>query len=137
MMTLLISLLSTTLALPAATATAPVSVAGGDWSNIPYARQTNKLRPSTDTMDQIEAALFGECAKPGQSKTRAEINIPFLIRFTPEGGVQQVVVHRIDCPAIERVAGGTIYRLATDGEYKPTGENPEGWYRGALNISMR
>ena len=108
MLTLLVPLLSTALASPAATTTAPVSVAGGDWSNIPYVFQTETMRPSRDTIDRIEAAAFGECAKPGQSKRRAEVNVPFLIRFSPTGAVEQVVVHRIDCPAIEQVAGGAV-----------------------------
>jgi hypothetical protein len=137
MKTLLVPLLSIALAFPAALAAAPVSVAGGDWSNIPLVHQTQKLRISADTIDRIEQAAFGECAKPGQSKRRADVTVPFLIRFTPTGEVEQVVVHRVDCPAIEQVAGGAVYQLAADGEYKPTGENAERWYRGVLSISLR
>ena len=137
MTTLLATLLSAVLTSSAPAAAAPVSVASGDWTNIPLVRQAGALRPSGDTMDLIEKAAFGECAKPGLSRRRAEVSIPFLIRFTPAGQVEQVVIHNIDCPAIEQAAGGAIFQLATDGEYKPTGENLERWYRGTLSISMR
>ena len=113
-----------------------VSVAGGDWSNIPLVKRSGTLRISDDLISKIESAAFGECAKPGQSKTRLDMTIPFLVQFTPEGGVERVVIMRLDCPTIEQTAGGAVLQLARAGEYRPTGENVEGWYRGEIKISL-
>jgi len=113
-----------------------VSVAGGDWSNIPLVKRSSNLRISDDLISKIETAAFGECSKPGQSKSRLDMNIPFLVRFTPDGRVEEVVVRRLDCPTIEQAAGGAVLQLARAGEYRPTGENLAGWYRGEITISV-
>ena len=115
----------------------PVSVAGGDWSNSPAARTAGLHRVSTDVIEQIEAAAVGECKLPGQSKRHVRLSIPFLIQFSPSGAVEQVVVQRLNCPAIEQAAGGAILTLAQKGEYKPTGENLEHWYRGEFSLVSR
>ena len=113
-----------------------VSVAGGDWSNIPLVKRSSNLRISDDLITKIETAAFGECAKPGQSKKRLNMNIPFLVQFLPDGGVEHVVVKRLDCPTIEQAAGGAVLQMARAGEYRPTGENTAGWYRGEITISL-
>lgn len=118
----------------ASLASSQVSVASGDWSNIPLVRNQGTLRISTEAVEQIEAAAFGECAKPGQSDRHLKLTIPFLIRFSPQGSVEQVVVRRMNCPRIEQVAGGAVLQIARDGGYRPTGENLEHWYRGEINI---
>ena len=127
--------LSALLAAPAQTA--PVSVAGGDWSNIPMARTAGVHRVSTDVIEQIEAAALGECQIPGQSKRRVKLSVPFIIQFSPSGAVEQVVVQRLNCPAIEQAAGGAILTLAQKGEYQPTGENLERWYRSEIAFESR
>ena len=127
--------LSALLAAPALSS--PVSVAGGDWSNIPLARTAGLNRVSTDVIDRIEAAAIGECRLPGQSKRHVKLSIPFIIQFSPSGDVEQVVVQRLNCPAIEQAAGGAILTLAQKGEYRPTGENLEHWYRGQINFESR
>ena len=113
-----------------------VSVAGGDWSNIPLVKRSSNLRISDELISKIEAAAFGECAKPGQSKKRLNMNIPFLVRFMADGSVDQVVVKRLNCPTIEEAAGGAVLQMARAGEYRPTGENAAGWYRGEITISV-
>jgi hypothetical protein len=115
----------------------PVSVAGGDWSNIPLARTAGLHRVSTEVIAQIEAAALGECRLPGQSKRRVELTIPFIIQFSPTGDVEQVVVQRLNCPTIEQAAGGAILTMAQKGEYQPTGENQERWYRGQISFESR
>ncbi len=125
-------------ALLAASANAsPVSVAGGDWSNIPLAKTAGLHRVSTDVIERIEAAAIGECQLPGQSKRKVELNIPFIILFSPTGAVEQVVVKRLNCPTIEQAAGGAILTMAQKGEYQPTGENLERWYRGEISFVSR
>ena len=120
-----------------ALANSPVSVATGDWSNIPIVRQAGTLRISNSVIDKIQSAAAGECALPGQSEKRVNLTIPFMIHFAPDGAVQQVVVRQLNCPAIEKAAGGALLHLARKGEYRPTGENSERWYRGEINISSR
>ena len=113
----------------------PVSVAGGDWSNIPYVQQKGLLRVSTDVIEQIEQAAIGECAIAGQSKRHVDLTIPFMIKFSPAGAVEQVVVRRVDCPTIEQAVGSAVLTMAKGGEYQPTGENREGWYRGDISFN--
>ncbi|HET9335621.1 MAG TPA: hypothetical protein VFO12_04350 [Sphingomicrobium sp.] len=115
----------------------PVSVAGGDWSNIPAARAAGLHRVSSDVIAQIEAAAVDECKLPGQSKSYVKLSIPFLIQFSPSGEVEQVVVHRLNCPGVEQAVGGAILTLAEKGEYRPTGENLEHWYRGEFRFVSR
>lgn len=115
----------------------PVSVAGGDWSNIPLARTAGTHRVATEVIEQIEAAAIGECQLPGQSKRQVKLTIPFIIQFSPSGEVQQVVVQRLNCPTIEQAAGGAILTMAQLGEYRPTGENLEHWYRGEISFESR
>ena len=121
----------------AALAAIPVSVAGGDWSNIPRVQQKGLMRVSTDSIEQIHAAAIGECALPGQSKRYVDLTIPFMIKFSPTGQLQQVVVKRLNCPTIEQVAGRAVLTMAEGGEYRPTGENLEGWYLGEISFVSR
>lgn len=118
----------------AALASTPVSVASGDWSNIPLVQQRGLARVSTNTIEQIEQAAVGECALPGQSKRQVDLTIPFMIKFSTAGAVEQVVVHRVDCPTIEQAVGSAVLTMANGGEYRPTGENREGWYRGDISF---
>ncbi|HET9395269.1 MAG TPA: hypothetical protein VFO36_04370 [Nitrospiraceae bacterium] len=115
----------------------PVSVAGGDWSNIPLARTAGLNRVSTDVIERIETAAVDECRLPGQSKRHVKLSIPFIIQFSPSGEVQRVVVQRLNCPTIEQAAGSAVMTLAQKGEYRPTGENLEHWYRGQINLESR
>jgi len=115
----------------------PVSVAGGDWSNIPRVHQAGKMRVSTRVIERIEQAAIGECALAGQSKRHVELTLPFMVRFSPAGAVEQIVVRRLDCPAIEHAVGGAVLTMANGGEYRPTGENVAGWYRGDISFTSR
>jgi len=101
------------------------------------ARTAGVHRVSNDVIEQIETAAVDVCQLPGQSKRHVELSIPFLIQFSPSGEVAQVVVHRLNCPAIEQAAGGAILTLAQKGEYRPTGENIEHWYRGEFSFVSR
>ncbi len=125
--------LSALIAAPAQSS--PVSVAGGDWSNIPLVHQTGEKRISADAIEKMEVAARGECAGAIQPARRIKMTIPFLIHFSPQGGVEQVVVKRLDCPTIEQVAGSAVLQLAKDGAYRPTGENQERWYRGEISFT--
>ena len=130
-------LIATAISAPATATSTQVSTAGGDWSNIPLVKNSGSHRISPDAVSQMEAAAEGECAQPGRSTKLVKINVPFLIQFSADGAVEHVVVKNINCPAIEKVAGGAVLQLAKEGAYQPTGENVENWYRGELNITSR
>ncbi|QDP18804.1 hypothetical protein [Sphingomonas xanthus] len=120
-----------------ALASPQVSTAGGDWSNIPLIKTQGSLRISTEAIDQIEAAAAGPCARSGLSKKHVELTMPFLVKFSSQGAVERVVVREMQCAAIEQVIGGAVLQLAKAGEYRPTGENIEGWYRGEIALSLQ
>ena len=123
-------------ALAAGPLPAQVSVAGGDWSNIPAVQARGDLRISNKALNQLsDAVVANKCDSIGDEK-HMRLKVPFLMEFTPGGEIQQVVVQRIDCPAVEVVLGGALLQLAKSGEYRPTGENHTGWYRGLFEFSL-
>lgn len=127
------------IAILAATGTAaePVSVASGDWSDIPAIGKRGGSVVHNAVAVQIADALAGECLAPGARKDRLAVRIPFLVEFTPTGQVKQVVVQNINCPRAEAALGGAVLQLAKQGEYRPTGENQVGWYRGDFELTQR
>lgn len=124
------------LALIAAASTAPnVSTATGDWSNIPLVAKRNNSEGLTFVVDAIDAAVrSNECTIPGATRKRMDLQIPFLIQFDRSGAVTEVVVQKLGCASVETAMGNAILRLAERGEYRPTGVNQTGWYRGEFNI---
>jgi hypothetical protein len=112
-----------------------VSVAEGDWSAIPMVYSRGDLRMSDRSLNQLtEAVALNKCTSVGTEK-HMSLSVPFLLEFSPRGEVQQVVVRRIDCPAVEVVLGGALLQLAKSGEYQPTGQNQAGWYRGVFEFT--
>jgi hypothetical protein len=115
-------------------AAAPVSVAWGDWKDIPEIQKKGELRISGQTVDRIAASLKKEeCPVAGGAK-HVRLSVPFLMEFAPTGEVQQIVIWKLNCPQIEALVGGTLDQLAREGEYKPTGLNQTGWYRGEFKL---
>lgn len=113
-----------------------VSVAGGDWSNIPVVISEGKRQPAERVVDDIAAAAQKQsCAAVGRNPRHINLSVPFLVQFDGGGQVQQVVVQRIGCPAVESVIGGALAQLAKEGEYRPTLENRAGWYRGSFDLA--
>jgi hypothetical protein len=114
-----------------------VSVASGDWSDIPrLGRHNGSLVVSPAVASQIADAFTRECRAPGASKTYVSVRMPFLVEFTPGGQVKQVVVHNVNCPRAEAALGGAVLEIAKRGEYRPTGENQVGWYLGEFELNQ-
>ena len=128
------AIIALALASTAATPTVPVSVASGDWSNIPYAQQRGLKRVSTSSIEKLELALTKDCKNAIGAARQLELKVPFLIRFGADGSVQEVVLQRLNCPSAEAVLGGAVLQLARSGEYQPTGEYVTGWYRGDFSL---
>ena len=120
-----------------AAADAEVSVASGDWNDIPALLQTGDLQISDKFAERLSSAVgANNCASAGTPK-HVNVNMPFLVQYSPQGVVQRVVVHRIDCPAVETIVGSAVLRMAQQGNYRPTGYNREGWYRGQFAFESR
>lgn len=125
----------------AASATAgaqSVEVASGNWSNIPVAVARGQMRMTGEMMERMhQLAAQSSCEVRGFTRTNIEMTVPFLIRFTPDGTVERVVVRRLGCPQLESMLGSIVLQLAQAGEYRPTGENEERWYRSELSFVSR
>ena len=126
------------LMMAAAPLAAQVSVAGGNWDNIPAIDAKGEYQISTDTMERL-ATLAEEkvCDVPGFKRNRINLTVPFLIQFDAQKTVQRVVIARLGCTQLEQLLGGAALQLTREGEYAPTGENQTGWYRSELSLSLR
>jgi len=114
-----------------------VSVASGDWSNIPPVGQFGDLLISDQFADKLTSAVAtNNCASAGTPK-HVNVAVPFLVQFTPQGQLERVVVHRIDCPAVETIVGSVVVNMTKAGNYRPTGKNLEGWYLGQFEFESR
>ena len=131
-----IAILAALLMSTSSTQAGQLSVAAGDWSNIPLAAKMGQQSFSSYNMAMIDNALIGEC-KLRDKYSDAELNVPFLIEFAADGSVSQVVVQRLNCPTAESMIGSAVLQLAKQGEYRPTGENQTGWYRGEFSMVSR
>ena len=115
----------------------PVSSAWGDWREVPTIIKKGDLRVSSQTVDRIAAASAdGKCPQVGDEK-HLRLSMPFLMEFSPRGQIQQVVVWKMNCPEIESLVGGMLLEMARAGEYRPTGENQLGWYRGEFKLTSQ
>jgi hypothetical protein len=110
-----------------------VDVGTGDWSAIPVVQPRGLLRMSDLQMDYIERiGAEGRCNVPGLGAERIDISVPFLIRYGPDGSVQQVVVRDLSCPELEVTLGAAVLQLARQDEYRPRGSAAPGWYRSVI-----
>jgi hypothetical protein len=113
-----------------------VSVGTGDWSNIPPVISRGHVAATPRVVDDIAAAAVrSSCTNVARDVRHVNLSVPFLIRFADKGEVQQIVVQKLGCPKVESLVGGTLLQMAKEGEYRPTGENQVGWYRGQFEIS--
>lgn len=114
-----------------------VSVASGDWSNIPEIEQRGMSRISVRAVDAITKAVeAGGCPAAARPKGVA-LSIPFLVEFAPSGEVRHIVLQNMSCPEVESLVGGALLQLAKEREYRATGENALGWYRGQFALEVR
>ena len=122
---------------PALAVDPPVQTARGDWSQVPRALTRGRDYVNETTIEQIErVARSGACNVPGLHARRLNLAVPFVIKFSARGTLEQVVVRDLDCAPLERIVGRVVMLLAQQGEYRPTGENQEGWYRGEFVVNV-
>ena len=113
-----------------------VSVGTGDWSNIPPVISRGHVAATPRTVDDIAAAAVNNsCTSIARDLRHVNLSVPFLIEFSGKGEVQSIVVQKLGCPKVESLVGGTLLQMAKEGEYRPTGANEIGWYRGQFEVS--
>jgi hypothetical protein len=118
--------------LPSAT----VVTADGDWSSLPRLQERGYDHLNTKVMVRLhEIASQGQCRLPGYSGGTLNFRLSFAAQFDPAGSLQRVVLPKLNCPEAEGIIGGTVLEMVRDGDYRPTGKSPEGWYRGQFTFS--
>ena len=132
-----IALLALALAVSEPAESPQLSVATGDWNNIPLASKKGLQGFDMFAMTEVDAVLTSQCRKRERRNQHVNVAVPFLIEFGADRRVKRVVVQKLDCPAAETIIGSAVMQLAKNGEYQPTGENDAGWYRGEFAISSR
>ncbi len=125
-------------ALSAAT-TPQVSVvtADGDWSPLPLLRQNGYDHLSTKVMARLhEIVEQHQCRLGEYVGGRLDFAISFAAQFNPDGSLHQIVLPKLNCPEAEAILGGAVMEMIEAGDYRPTGKNPDGWYRGNLTFAF-
>ncbi len=122
-----------------AAATVSVETANGDWSQLPALHHRGYDHLSTKMMQKLfEISSEGKCVLPGRSgrmKKELNLSLSFAAHFEPNGTLTRVILPKLNCPEGEGVIGGALLEMMRGGDYKPTGKNLDGWYRGQFSFS--
>ena len=122
-----------------ASASSPVRVetATGDWSKLPALKTLGSGNLQTKVMVRLhQIASQGQCALPGYSADRLQLRISFAVQYDRDGSLQRVVLPKLNCPEAEGLIGGALLDMIRNGDYRPTGESPRGWYQGQFGFSI-
>lgn len=117
----------------------PISVetAQGDWSYLPRLDQGPYDHLDSVMMAKLyEIASEGRCRLPGFSSNRLEFGVSFAAQFGSDGSLRRIVIPNYNCPEAESVIGGALLAMIRGRDYRPTGRNPDGWYRGSLSFGF-
>ena len=124
---------------PAAAAAVSVETANGDWSQLPALHHRGYDHLSTKMMQKLfEISSEGKCVLPGRSgrlKKELHLSLSFAAHYEPDGTLTRVILPKLNCPEGEGVIGGALLEMMRAGDYKPTGKNLDGWYRGQFSFS--
>jgi hypothetical protein len=114
-----------------------VITSDGDWSRLPELSQRGYEHLNTKMMVKLhEIAISRQCALPGVLGDKLDLRLSFAAQYNPDGTLKMIVIPRYNCPEAEGVIGGALLEMLQAGDYKPTGKNPEGWYRGNFGFSF-
>jgi hypothetical protein len=126
------------LAASAPAAAQKVVASDADWSYLPQMPRTAQHHLTPEAITSIHAEIIaGNCTLPGQSDRELDMSVPFAARFDESGKVEQLVIRKLGCPRIEGIIAGALLEMIGAQEYKPTGKNPDGWYRGVVSFGSR
>ena len=131
-------LLASVLAFVSAPALAEsVVVSDFDFSYLPMIEHRGYDHLGTKAKVRLQQiAEEGTCRLPGQGFRRLDFEMAFAAEFEPNGKLKRIVLQKINCPEAEAIVGGALVEMINKGDYRPTGENPDGWYRGRLGFGM-
>lgn len=122
-----------------AVSSSPVTVqtADGNWNRLPSLEARGYHHLNSDFMTRLhQIASKGECQLPGFSGKRLDLNLSFAAQYDPGGTLQRIVLPKLNCPEAEGIVGGALLEMMRGGDYRPTGKNPEGWYKGNFAFSF-
>jgi hypothetical protein len=122
-----------------AAATVSVETANGDWSQLPALHHRGYDHLSSKMMQKLfEISSEGKCVLPGRYggvKSELNLSLSFAAHFEPDGTLTRVILPKLNCPEGEGVIGGALLEMMKGGDYRPTGKNLDGWYRGEFSFS--
>ena len=120
---------------PVPAAATVVEVADGNWSFLPLMVQRGSDHLNNDALARIDEIVHArQCSFPGQKGPHYDVTVSFAAHFTPDGVLDRLVMKRLNCPEVESLVGGVLLEMVKGGDYRPTGENDRGWYRGELSF---
>ena len=121
-----------------AAATAPdvtVVSSDGDWSRLPMLGQYGYDHLNTKVMVKLQQLVKQrQCQLPGYVNGRLDFGVSFAAQFNNDGSLHEIVIPKLNCPEAEGIVGGALLEMIKGGDYRPTGKNPDGWYRGNLTF---
>ena len=119
------------LAILAAAAPPKVEVADGDWSWLPMLESRGYDHLDPKLMARLwEIAQQRQCKLPGYSGGKLDLRLSFAAQYNPDGSLARVILPRMNCTEAEGIIAGAVLEMMKAGDYRPTGQNPDGWYRG-------
>lgn len=120
---------------PVPASAAKVEVADGNWSFLPLMKQRGSDHLNNDALARINEIVHArQCTFPGQQGPHYDVTLSFAAHFTSDGTLDRLVMQRLNCPEVESLLGGALLEMIEGGDYKATGANPDGWYRGELSF---
>jgi hypothetical protein len=114
-----------------------VETATGTWSNLPRLQVLGSDPLNTKVRVRLhQIASQGQCNLPGYSAGRLDLSISFAAQYDPSGSLQRIILPKLNCPEAEGLIGGALLDMMRGGDYRRTGKNPNGWYRGQFGFSF-
>ena len=102
MKAIMAALLLAGLAVPSVAQT--VQSAEGDWSSLPPLKFGDLDSISAQVPEAMQKLVAsGKCQLRGVSGRGVDMSVPFLVRFSPTGEVQDVVVRKLGCSKAEAI----------------------------------
>lgn len=117
----------------------PVSVetANGDWSDLPALQARGYDHLNSVMMAKLyEIAADHRCQLPGFAANRIDFDLSFAAQYDNSGTLRRIVIPKLNCAEAESIVGGTVLEMLQGGDYRPSGKNPYGWYRGKFSFSF-
>ena len=114
-----------------------VETADGDWSHLPVLQARGYDHLNSVMMAKLyEIAAEGRCRLPGFVANRIDFDLTFAAQYDQAGALRRIVIPKFNCPEAESVIGGTVLEMLEGGDYRPSGKNPSGWFRGKFGFSF-